>query len=130
MKVIDPGHVYEIEGLDGSESQIIYFVKRQGKNYPGNIGMNPGPITQEFLRAILHHCKYMNNQGPCAETDVIINALRTALFAFEVRAARCRGESIDLTHLSQIEGAEVCKKCGHIQCDSARHDKAHWSEQK
>lgn len=128
MKIIDPGHVYEIEALDGGKPQRIHFVKRQGPNYPGNEDAHSGPITQEFLRAILHRCEYMNNQGSCAETDIIIASLRTAIFAFEVRAARCRGTAIELSRLSNIDDAETCPKCGHIQCDPERHDKPHWSE--
>jgi rubredoxin len=130
MKVVDPGHVYDIESLNGGPSQRIHFVKREGSNYPGNIGTQDGPITQEFLRAILHRCEYMNNQGSCAETDIIIAALRTAIFAFEVRASRCRGTSIELPHLSDIDATPTCPICGHIQCDPERHLKPHWSELK
>lgn len=128
MKVIDPGHEYLIEALDGGASQTIRFVKREGPNYPGNIGAHGGPITQEFLRAILHRCVYMNAQGSCAETDIIVASLRTAIMAFEVRAARCRGAVIDLINLSDIDAEPTCGKCGHIQCDYERHSKVHWSD--
>lgn len=128
MKIIDPGHEYLIEALDGGEPQTIKFVKREGANYPGNIGMHGGPITQEFLRAILDRCIYMNNQSACAETEIIIASLRTALMMFEVRAARCRGTAIDLAHIHYIDDAAACPKCGHIQCDYDRHSRPHWSE--
>lgn len=129
-RVIDPGHVYEILGIDGAPSQTISFVKREGENYPGNVGTLDGPITQNFLRAILHRCKYMNDQGSCAETDMIIAGLRMALMGFEVRAARCRGTAIELPNLSDIDDAETCPTCGHIQCDQRRHEPGvpHWSE--
>jgi hypothetical protein len=130
MRVIDPGHTYEIEALNGGVPQIIHFTKREGPNYPGNVGAQEGPITQDFLRAILHRCEYMSNQGSCAETDIIINSLRTAIFAFEVRAARCRSTSIELAHLDMVQTDPVCPKCGHIQCDITRHDRPHWSETK
>lgn len=130
MKVIDPGHEYLIEALDGGEPQTIRFVKRAGPNYPGNIDPHGGPITQEYLRAILDRCVYMNNQGSCAETDMIIAGLRIALMGFEARAARCRGTAIDLAHLSDIDSAPTCPTCGHIQCDHTRHGRPHWSEGK
>jgi predicted RNA-binding Zn-ribbon protein involved in translation (DUF1610 family) len=128
MRVIDPGHEYLIEALDGGEPQTIRFVKREGPNYPGNVGSHGGPITQDFLRAILHRCVYMNNQGSCAETDIIIASLRTAIMAFEVRAARCRSTSIELANLSDIDVSPTCPICGHIQCDRSRHARPHWSE--
>ena len=90
MKIIDPGHKYLAEPIPcGSEPPVeIHFPKRQGPNYPGNIGEHPGPLTQEYLRAIIDRAKYMNRQGPCAETDIIIHSLRTALMAFEVPVPR------------------------------------------
>src|SRR6266576_2846782 len=128
MKVIDPGHEYLLEPIGGGEPQHISFPKREGPNYPGNVGSHPGPLTQEFLRACLDRAIYMNNQASCAETDIIIASLRTAIFAFEVRAARCRGTSIVLDHLSSIDAHKTCPTCGHIQCDITRHDRPHWSE--
>lgn len=127
MKVLDAGHDYMLYPIDGGEPQRLTFVKREGHNYPGNVGSHSGLLTQEVLRVLIDRCKYMNAQGACAETDIIINALRTALMAFEIRAARCRGSSIQLDQLQDIEGWPICKKCGHIQCDSLRHSKPHWS---
>lgn len=130
MKIIDPGHRYLIESVNGGPSQEIFFVKREGHNYPGNVGTQEGPITQDFLRAILDRCVYMNNQIPCAETEAVIASLRTAIMMFEIRAARCRGTAIELPHLQDIDDAPACPKCGHIQCEYDRHSKPHWSENK
>jgi hypothetical protein len=128
MKVIDPGHIYLAEAIDGGDPVRVHFPKREGPNYPGNTGTQPGPLTQEYLRICLNRALYMNAQGPCAETDIIIASLRTAIFAFEVRAARCRGASIMLDRLDQIDGAQTCPTCGHIQCDQTRHSRPHWSK--
>jgi hypothetical protein len=130
MKILDPGHEYLAEALDGGEPQKVTFVKREGPNYPGNIGAHPGILTQEHLRIDLDRALYMYAQGSCAETDIIINCLRTAIFAFEVRAARCRETAINLAHLADIDKEPTCAICGHIQCDPERHSKPHWSESK
>ncbi len=130
MKVIDPGHEYELQALDGGAPQHLVFVKREGRNYPGNVGEHPGVLTQEVLRACLDRALYMNAQASCAETDVIIASLRTAIMAFEVRAARCRGVAIELPNLADIDKTQTCPTCGHIQCDQSRHQKPHWSETK
>ena len=130
MKVIDPGHRYLAEPIPrGSEPPVeVHFPKRQGPNYPGNVGEHPGPLTQEYLRIEIDRAKYMNRQGPCFETDTIIAGLRTALAGFEIRAARCRGTHITLPTLEGIENIPTCDVCGHIQCDKSRHDRPHWSE--
>lgn len=128
MKVLTEGHDYMLSGIDGGGAQRLTFVKREGPNYPGNTGAHPGLLTQEVLRVCIDRAKYMNAQASCAETDIIISSLRTALMAFEVRAARCRGASIDLAGIDEIECVPVCPTCGHIQCDQSRHDRPHWSE--
>lgn len=130
MKVLDPGHDYLLEPIDGGEPQRLTFVKREGRNYPGNEGAHAGILTQEALRACLDRALYMNAQASCAETDIIISSLRTAIFAFEVRAARCRETAIVLSHLSDLDTLTTCEICGHNQCDPTRHEKAHWSETK
>lgn len=127
MKILDPGHVYLLEAIDNGPEQTLTFVKRRGQNYPGNNSSHPGVLTQEALRACLDRAIYMNNQASCAETDIIINSLRTAIFAFEVRAARCRESAIELANLSDIDTAPTCEICGHIQCDPKRHTQEHWS---
>lgn len=128
MRILDPGHEYLLEALDGGPPQHLEFVKREGENYPGNTGAHPGVLTQEVLRACLNRALYMNAQSSCAETDIIIASLRTAIFAFEVRAARCRETSINLRHLSQIDSEATCDICGHNQCNEDRHAKEHWSK--
>ena len=128
MQVIDPGHEYLLEPIDGGKPQKITFVKREGRNYPGNEDAHAGILTQEALRACLDRALYMNAQASCAETDIIIASLRTAIFAFEVRAARCRETAIVLPHLDEIGGYPTCATCGHIQCDEIRHTQPHWSE--
>jgi hypothetical protein len=130
MQVVDPGHEYILHALDGGEPQRLLFVKREGHNYPGNVGVHPGLLTQEVVRVLLDRCKYMNAQGSCAETDIIISSLETVLMMFEVRAARCRGTSIDLPHSADLADDPTCPTCGHIQCDQSRHSRPHWSEGK
>jgi hypothetical protein len=121
MKILDPGHRYQLDLIDETGSQELVFVKREGKRYPGNIGAYSGVLTQEVLRACIDRAIYLNNQIPCAETEIIIASLRTALFAFEARAARCRGSSFSLVSLTEIDNAQTCEICGHNQCDFQRH---------
>lgn len=128
MKVIDPGHEYMLRAIDGGEAQRLVFVKREGPNYPGNTGAHAGLLTQEVLRACLDRCRYMNGQFSCAETEMVIGLLETAIMLFEVRAARCRGTVINLAHSDEVETEEICAICGHIQCDQGRHSQPHWSE--
>ena len=118
MRVIDPGHRYELAALDGGEPQILQFVKRIGAKYPGNEGAPCGGVTiQEVLRALINRCEYVNGQVPCAETELDINLLRGALFLLETRARRRKGETLEMPSVVGVENEPTCAKCGHIRCE-------------
>lgn len=45
MKVVDPGHTYELDVLDAPQQHQghpLIFVKREGPGFLGNVGHNPG----------------------------------------------------------------------------------------
>lgn len=115
MKVIDPGHEYTLDSLDGEHENRLVFVKREGQKYPGNIGSHPGTTMQEVLRALIDRAEYVNNQIPCSETETAIHHMQYALYAFETRAARRHKRKIpDIK--AAVSGAGKCMKCGHVGC--------------
>ena len=116
MKILDPGHTYEVDSYDDGENQNITFLKREGSNYPGNVGSYPGTNNQELLRVLIDRCNYIYNQIPCIETAIIIRLLRSALYLHESRAAIRHNRDIVLTTDNAIELEQHCLECGHIQC--------------
>ena len=129
MKVLDPGHTYLLDALDDSTAQhhqILQFVKRVGKNYPGNNApAYPGVTGQEVLRALINRFEYTNKQLACAETQAVIQLLKTCILLLEVRAKRVHGEKgLDLANLQEIQSLFACPECGHIRCTGV-HNHAH-----
>lgn len=117
MIVVYPGHHYLAEGVAGAEPQSIVFVKNRGDKYPGNAGdPHGGILCQELLRILIDRTAYLNSQGSCAETEHALAALRAALSWYEYRAARCRGDHIDLAHSYDLERSPTCPVCGHAHC--------------
>ena len=102
MKVIDPGHVYQLDWLDvdpnahldastahalgGWDGTDLVFVKREGPGYPGNVGRHPGTNMQEVLRALIDRVKYLDNQIPDVRNGRILDHLRLAICWVEQRA--------------------------------------------
>lgn len=124
MRVLDPGHVYLAQSAGNFPPQKIQFVKNRGEKYPGNAGEPQlGIICQELLRILIDRTAYLNNQGSCAETEHALAAMRAALGWFEVRAARCREEFIDLPHASSLEQEPTCPSCGHSCCGREDHER-------
>lgn len=94
MKVIDPGHIYDLWQLGSDEPQKIVFPKRSGEAITYTEEW-PGVQNQEVTRALIDRCKYLNSIIPCAETEDAIYFYRMALFMFEVRAYRRKQQKLN-----------------------------------
>ena len=134
MKVIDPGHVYELDWLDleypiqpyedDHKQSHLTFVKREGPGYPGNVGHHPGTNMQEVLRAVIDRLRYLHRQIPHEANEVAIMDLQGAIYALESRAAERHGrlERFRATFSPEnIELQPTCLKCGHVGCDGSCH---------
>ena len=91
MKVVDPGHVYELDHLGGRGSQTIRFVKRSGGAAVHDEEWD-GLQTQEVLRALIDRTDYLFDILPCVESGDAAWHLRMALFEYEARAYRRKQE--------------------------------------
>jgi hypothetical protein len=137
MKIIDPGHVYELDWLDGEPETAYFgdpedtetpehpanrliFIKREGPGYPGNVGSHPGTNIQEVLRVLIDRLKYLNNQIPDNHNSLALSDLREALWFLEHRAAERHGRFLKVWPW-EIELEPTCRKCGHIGCDGTCH---------
>lgn len=117
MKILDPGHTYLLDSIDGGAPQTLVFVKREGDKFPFNYGCHPGTNVQEVLRALIDRTQFLNSQQPCAETEAAIGNLRTTLLLFELRAARCHGRHLNLFSTANLMHETPCQTCGHIRCE-------------
>ena len=67
MKVLDPGHDYALNVLDGllGEFERLTFVKRDNppEKYPGNNSAHPGTTIQEVCRVLIERLRYVNGQS-------------------------------------------------------------------
>jgi hypothetical protein len=115
MKVLDAGHEYLLHSLDGGAEQRLVFVKREGQNYPGNVGSHPGTTMQEVLRALIERAIYVDNQIPDIETRAGIKNMKEAVYHFEKRAAIRHGRPVDFDVEDAVYGS-ICDVCAHIRC--------------
>lgn len=113
MKILSPGHTYELENVDGPGSSLIFFVRR--RNERGELltdhSRRAGILTQELLRCAIDRTLYLYAEAPCDEDTKIIEHLREALTLYESRAARRAIE-----RLAKPELEVPCVICGHILC--------------
>jgi len=133
MKIVDPGHTYELEWLDGKPFPGTYyvdgvltytnpsrltFVKREGAKYPGNAGSYPGTNMQEVLRALIDRIKYLDAQIRHDYNAFVLQNLRSSLFWLERRAAELKGirNWPSTSDFDRMEELPFCKTCGHTFC--------------
>lgn len=101
MKVLDPGHSYELDRLDVNSAlfdtaQIIDFVKRIGEKYPGNTGEpHSGTTVQELMRVVINRLQYTDAQKECEENHHCILHARMIIYYLEKRAYREHGVELD-----------------------------------
>jgi len=116
MEILDAGHHYQLDSLDGDNKQNLQFVKQMGDNFPFNSSEYSGTNCQEVLRALIDRTEYLQKQKSCAETESIIGLLRAALLLFELRAAREHNQHLALYSTQVLMSDKPCKECGHIRC--------------
>lgn len=81
MKIIEPGHIYELDQLDAPTKPLhLIFVNRE----PGKL--HPGTQTQEVLRVLIDRTIHCDNCLRWEGNDLIVFHLRMALVLHEVRA--------------------------------------------
>jgi hypothetical protein len=124
VKVLDPGHLYELSNLDqhapGNRVERLQFVKRIGDKFPGNLGEpRCGTISQEVIRALIDRTLFVNGQIEHGLNYRALGALRDALIALEMRSALARGDEDAAAQIRVMQAPETeatCDHCGHILC--------------
>lgn len=116
MKVYDPGHHYGLLCFNGPTCPYhadLRFMKREGENYPGNVGVYSGTNMQEVLRALIDRIIYLNHQKKNWTNQVVLFCFRLAINMLEYRAARRHGRKF-WPHW-KIERINFDVRDGHIR---------------
>lgn len=130
MKVIDPGHMYELHQLDFSDYSVwdrrqitLQFVKREGSKYPGNVGHYPGTTIQDVLRCCIDRLMYVNEQDFHMANLFAMVDLKSAIYNLEVRATERHGISnwhLEWPERQTIETLPFNPKNGHLIIGAGR----------
>lgn len=101
MKVIEPGHMYDLDCLDGDGSgeqqiQRLIFVNREDNHN------HYGTQNQEVLRALIDRMHHLDKQKPWDGNAKIIYYLRLALILHEQRVMEVKFEDDKLPNPEDI----------------------------
>ena len=119
MEVLDPGHMFLLDVLDGYTKIPLIFVKRDdpSEKYPGNVGHYSGTTIQEVLRATISRVLYLDNQMPSWQNKHLLKHLRDSIECLEDRNSEKKGGWYKISgDTRDIEDLPTCPKCLHINC--------------
>lgn len=80
MKVIEKGHIYQLQHLDGDGASLLVFVNREAGDE------HEGTQTQDVLRVLIDRTQHCDACLRWPGNDAIIYHLRMALALHEARA--------------------------------------------
>ena len=85
MKIIEEGHIYELDNIDGEVDNVLTFVNRENKSHAGT-------QTQDVIRVLIDRTKHCDRCLRWEGNDKIIKYLRMALVLHEARALERKTE--------------------------------------
>lgn len=113
MKILDPGHLYELDSLDTElftefhPTVTLRFVKR--KVVPGRQETWAGTTNQEVLKVLIDRVRVLDMEVPSPVNQDILYHLRMALALHEARALVRKVEKKEL-----LPELIECGKDGHF----------------
>ena len=92
MKIITPGHRYELENfeLEDQPGQVIHFIEKKPMNpeTPTELfTVNDGTTNEEVLAVLIDRLNYLNTKFPCRENSIAVTHIETALLWLNKRTA-------------------------------------------
>jgi len=105
VKVVEPGHVYELQHLGAEGHETLTFCRRNSAAITHE-SEHPGTNVQEVLRVLIDRSVFLNHVLRCMETEDAIQFLRMALECFEARALRRKRQKLNKAAGEHDEGRE------------------------
>ena len=105
MKVLEPGHIYQLQHLESPGHETLTFIRRNSAAITHQ-SEHPGTNTQEVLRALIDRTLFLDDVLSAEETEDAVYYLRMALFTYEARAWRRKQQKLNKTEHINDTGAE------------------------
>ena len=111
MKVITPGHLYELESMEGAKPQQIQFIEKQKiEKHPTNakldytfVTVNDGTTNEEVLLVLIDRLKTLGQKLPSRENALAITKAEECLMWLERRTANRLAQGVENTPLPHKE---------------------------
>ncbi len=97
MKVITPGHRYELENFENKEApgQQIQFIQKAHLPDQSMVTEVDGTTNEELLKVLIDRLTAMGAKFPYRENSIAITYIETALLWLEKRTANRRARGVE-----------------------------------
>jgi hypothetical protein len=103
MKVIEEGHVYQLQNSDNAETfQTLTFIKREN----GAL-VHDGAQNEEVIAALIDRLIFLDKALSCIENKKALSALQLSLSWLESRTKRRIEQGVEKTDQPHDSGAKV-----------------------
>jgi ribosomal protein S3AE len=99
LRIIEAGHIYELQHLESDGIEKLTFIKRSSKAINYGDTEHAGTNTQEVIRALINRTEFLYDILPAVETKDAAYYLRMALFCYEARAYRRKQAKLNKTEI-------------------------------
>jgi hypothetical protein len=101
MRVITPGHRYELDDFESKDScQVLQFIEK----YPSTldptvlITAHDGTTNEEVLAVLINRLEFLNAKFPCRDNSIAITHLEDALMRLNKRTADRKARLVEGTN--------------------------------
>lgn len=96
MKVLTPGHKYELSNFEGTEpTQTLQFIQKEGEPLTT---VHDGTTNEEVLSMLIDRMRFLQNKLPSRETAIAITKCEEALMWLNKRTAERKARGVEGTH--------------------------------
>lgn len=106
MKVIDPGHMYQLNDFDsGNPHQTLKFINKapnldENAKPDGTLHLvYDGTTNEEVLAMLIDRMQYLQEKFPCRENAIVITKLEESLMWLEKRTKDRTKRGVEGKHL-------------------------------
>ena len=98
MKVLKDAHLYELEAMEGTNTQTLQFIEKE-KQGGSFVTINDGTTNEEVLKMLIDRTRKLGEKLPCRENSLAVTKLEEALMWFEKRTANRLAQKVENTPL-------------------------------
>lgn len=99
MKVLTPGHLYELDSMEEANPQLLQFIQKL-KNAAGQfVTVQDGTTNEEVLKVLIDRLRTLGEKLPSRENALAITKAEECLMWLEKRTANRLAQGVENTPL-------------------------------